>query len=84
MPTPAFSLEGDAITAALPTPSVEAIDPPPETTPVAAEPPPPPPTEDALVELGRRLFFDPGASHSKAVVCASCHQPEHGFSDPDA
>ena len=33
-------------------------------------------------ELGRRLFFDPGASHSKRVSCASCHQPEHGFSDP--
>jgi cytochrome c peroxidase len=38
--------------------------------------------EDALVELGRRLFFDPGASHSTAVSCASCHRPEHGFSDP--
>jgi cytochrome c peroxidase len=35
-----------------------------------------------LVELGRRLFFDPGASHSKRVACASCHDPEHGYSDP--
>jgi cytochrome c peroxidase len=39
--------------------------------------------EDPLVELGRRLFFDPGASHSTAVSCASCHRPEHGFSDPN-
>jgi cytochrome c peroxidase len=37
--------------------------------------------EDPVVELGRRLFFDPGASHSKNVSCASCHAPEHGFSD---
>ena len=48
-------------------------------TPVAAAPV----REDALVELGRRLFFDPGASHSAAVSCASCHRPEHGFSDPN-
>jgi cytochrome c peroxidase len=38
--------------------------------------------EDPMVELGRRLFFDPAASHSKNVSCASCHKPEHGFSDP--
>jgi cytochrome c peroxidase len=58
-------------------------DPAPEPEPpVAAPPPPGAPTEDDLVELGRRLFFDPGASHSKAVSCASCHQPDHGFSDP--
>jgi cytochrome c peroxidase len=36
------------------------------------------------VELGRRLFFDPGASHSRRTSCASCHLPEHGFSDPRA
>jgi cytochrome c peroxidase len=38
--------------------------------------------EEALVELGRRLFFDPVASRSGARSCASCHDPEHGFSDP--
>lgn len=38
--------------------------------------------ERALVELGRRLFFDPIVSRSGSRACASCHDPEHGFSDP--
>lgn len=43
--------------------------------------PPPHTTEAAKVELGRRLFFDPVASRSGERSCASCHDPEHGFSD---
>ncbi len=39
-------------------------------------------TEEALVELGRRLFFDPRLSADGTVSCASCHRPEHGFADP--
>lgn len=39
--------------------------------------------DEALVELGRRLFFDPTVSRSGKNSCASCHEPEHGFSDPD-
>jgi len=39
------------------------------------------PKEEALVELGRRLFFDPLVSRSGARSCSSCHDPEHGFSD---
>jgi cytochrome c peroxidase len=35
----------------------------------------------AEVELGRRLFFDPEASRSGRRSCASCHDPEHAFSD---
>ncbi len=38
----------------------------------------------ARIELGRRLFFEPLASRSGNVSCASCHAPDHGFSDPDA
>jgi cytochrome c peroxidase len=38
-------------------------------------------SQEAKVELGRRLFFDPVASRSGARSCASCHDPEHGFSD---
>ncbi len=41
------------------------------------------PRERARVELGRRLFFEPLASRSGKVSCASCHAPDHGFSDPD-
>jgi cytochrome c peroxidase len=38
--------------------------------------------DDPHVELGRRLFFDPAVSRSGRNSCASCHDPEHGFSDP--
>jgi cytochrome c peroxidase len=50
----------------------------------AGEPgaPAPKSRQDALIELGRRLFHDPVASRSQARSCASCHDPEHGFSDP--
>lgn len=34
-----------------------------------------------LVELGRRLFMDPTVSRLGKFSCASCHDPEHGFSD---
>jgi len=34
-----------------------------------------------IVELGRRLFMDPTVSRSGRFSCASCHDPEHGFSD---
>jgi len=37
----------------------------------------------ARIELGRRLFFDPQVSRSEARSCASCHAPDHGWSDPD-
>lgn len=35
------------------------------------------------VELGRSLFFDARLSATSEVSCASCHDPDHGFSDPD-
>jgi cytochrome c peroxidase len=41
---------------------------------------PPAATED-LVELGRRLFFDPALSRSGTRSCASCHDPDHAFAD---
>lgn len=34
-----------------------------------------------LVELGRTLFFDPILSATNERACASCHQPERGFTD---
>ena len=36
---------------------------------------------DDLVELGRRLFFDPAASRLGVRSCADCHDPDHGWSD---
>ncbi len=38
--------------------------------------------ERNLVELGRRLFFEPALSHLGKRACSSCHEPEHGFGDP--
>ena len=33
------------------------------------------------IDLGRYLFFDPLLSKDGSVSCASCHQPDKGFSD---
>jgi cytochrome c peroxidase len=40
--------------------------------------------DEARVELGRRLFFDPRISRAGMRSCADCHDPDHGFSDRDA
>jgi len=36
----------------------------------------------AKVRLGRWLFFDARLGADETVSCASCHRPEHGFSEP--
>jgi cytochrome c peroxidase len=36
------------------------------------------------IDLGRRLFFDRMLSRNRTLTCASCHRPDHGFSDPRA
>jgi cytochrome c peroxidase len=33
------------------------------------------------IALGRRLYYDPALSADKTVSCATCHHPDHGFSD---
>ncbi len=33
------------------------------------------------IDLGRLLFFDPLLSVDGSLSCASCHQPEHAFTD---
>src|SRR6478735_5746489 len=33
------------------------------------------------IDLGRYLFFDPALSKDGTISCASCHQPDKGFSD---
>lgn len=43
------------------------------------------PTENQMTvqkwELGRKLYFDPILSTDQTVSCASCHEPERGFTD---
>jgi cytochrome c peroxidase len=38
-------------------------------------------TPAEVIELGRELFFDTRLSSTNTVACATCHKPEHGFSD---
>ena len=40
-----------------------------------------PPTPDR-VRLGRWLFYDKRLSADNSVACATCHRPEHAFSEP--
>src|SRR5437868_4575460 len=59
----------------------------------ATEPPAPPlglppvfwpddnPYSPEKVELGRFLYFDKRLSSDQTVACASCHAPEHAFTD---
>ena len=47
-------------------------------------PPPRPIENQALVDLGRDLFFDPLISASGKTSCASCHFPELGWVVTDA
>lgn len=41
-------------------------------------------SSDALATLGKDLFFDTLLSLDRSVSCATCHKPEHGFSDDAA
>jgi len=45
----------------------------PENNPLSAE----------KIALGRLLFFDQRLSRDGTIACASCHNPYHGFADPD-
>jgi len=40
------------------------------------------PVTAAKIALGKQLFWDPRWSTTGTVACVSCHQPEHGWSDP--
>jgi cytochrome c peroxidase len=46
---------------------------------------PPIPADNPLtvegVELGRKLFYDPILSKNGTISCASCHNPDFGFTD---
>lgn len=40
------------------------------------------PLTRAKIELGRQLFFDARLSADGSVSCASCHDPDHGYTVP--
>lgn len=42
------------------------------------------PLTEAKVELGKQLYFDPRLSNDDTISCASCHDPEKGWSNADA
>jgi hypothetical protein len=37
------------------------------------------PMTRAKIELGRQLFFEKRLSADNTISCASCHEPEHGY-----
>ena len=39
------------------------------------------PISEAKIELGRKLYFDARLSKDGSVSCATCHDPDKGFSD---
>lgn len=39
------------------------------------------PKDEKLIELGKLLFYDPILSKNNKRACASCHQPDKGFTD---
>jgi cytochrome c peroxidase len=38
---------------------------------------------DSRAELGKRLFYDTRLSRTSEVACATCHEQEHAFAEPD-
>ncbi len=42
------------------------------------------PLSKAKIELGRMLYFDGRLSADGNVPCAGCHNPYHGYADPEA
>ena len=40
-------------------------------------------SSDDMVALGRAIFFDSNLSTPRGQSCATCHDPEAGFADPN-
>lgn len=58
-----------------------AVEPPKGLPPLAANVPAANPLTRAKVELGRQLYFDPRVSLNGTVSCATCHNPNKGWTD---
>ena len=41
------------------------------------------PMTEAKIALGRFLFHDPRLSKDRTISCATCHNPFHGFAEPE-
>jgi cytochrome c peroxidase len=67
----------------LPSPSLAAGPVSPHALAPLPPPPSPPenPTTPEKVELGKKLFFDRRLSGDGTMTCATCHDPENGFTD---
>ena len=72
LPPSPYNYANPALPAHLLTPAILAQD----NTPAAN------PTTNAGAALGRVLFYDKRLSANQTISCSSCHQAEHGFSDP--
>jgi len=72
LPASAFNYANPTFPAHLLTPAILAQDNTPANNP----------TTDAGAALGRVLFHDKRLSANQTISCSSCHQAEHGFSDP--
>ncbi len=63
-----------------------AVQLPPHLSPPRLPPQDNTPADNAITSagatLGRVLFYDKRLSANQTISCASCHQAEHGFSDP--
>jgi cytochrome c peroxidase len=79
-----LTLTGEGVTSAPPYEliPIEIIRPPETDVIPFAEPPKT--YDDALVLLGKYLFFDPRLSGDANVSCATCHQPDNAWSNEDA
>lgn len=72
LPASPYNYANPTLPAHLLTPQIQGQD----NTPAAN------PTTNAGAALGRVLFYDRRLSANQTISCSSCHQPEHGFSDP--
>lgn len=66
---------------AMPIGETVAIEPPLGLPPVPV-PADNPPTAETIA-LGRQLYYDKALSVDGTIACASCHDPEYGFADPN-
>jgi cytochrome c peroxidase len=65
-------------------PAAAGVAPAGAATPFYADNFPTHPSADALMTLGRSLFFDPTLSASGKLACSSCHDPRHAFAPANA